>query len=148
MSKNARIGVILVVVAAAAAVLFLGRTEAPGDGVPAALDQGEAAASPALPRLVDLGSDRCIPCKKMAPILADLEREFSGRMTVEVIDVRRDRAAAETYGIRVIPTQIFYDAAGRERYRHEGFMSREAILAQWHALGVSLDPAVPNRPAR
>jgi thioredoxin 1 len=57
--------------------------------------------------------------------------------------VRKDRSAGQEYGIRVIPTQIFYDASGQELARHEGFMSREAILAQWRDLGISLD-AVPG----
>jgi thioredoxin 1 len=38
----------------------------------------------------------------------------------------------------MIPTQIFYGADGRELARHEGFMSREEILAQWKAVGVEL----------
>ncbi|HYG35406.1 MAG TPA: thioredoxin family protein, partial [Clostridia bacterium] len=41
----------------------------------------------ALPRLVDLGADKCIPCKKMAPILEELKKEYTGRMEVEFIDV-------------------------------------------------------------
>jgi thioredoxin 1 len=108
-------------------------------------DQSTAAAEPAtpgsavgLPRLVDLGSDKCVPCKMMAPILDQLTDEFAGRMTVEVIDVRKDRQAAGRYGIRVIPTQIFYDAEGQERFRHQGFYSREEILAKWRELGVDL----------
>jgi thioredoxin 1 len=38
----------------------------------------------------------------------------------------------------VIPTQIFYDAAGRELFRHEGFFGKDDILAKWKELGVSL----------
>jgi thioredoxin 1 len=92
-----------------------------------------------VPRLVDLGSTTCIPCKMMAPILDDLKRDYAGRLQVQFIDVNANRGAAEKYGIRVIPTQVFIDASGQERARHEGFMSREDILAQWAALGVSLD---------
>jgi thioredoxin 1 len=44
------------------------------------------------------------------------------------------------YGIRVIPTQIFYDAEGKERFRHEGFYGREDMLAKWKELGVDLSP--------
>lgn len=97
-----------------------------------------AAASDGRPRLVDLGSDKCIPCRTMAPILEDLARVYADVMNVEVIDVRQDRAAAGRYGIRVIPTQIFYGADGRELYRHQGFYSREEILAKWRELGVAL----------
>ena len=41
----------------------------------------------ALPLLVDLGAGKCIPCKKMAPILEELKKEYAGRMEVEFIDV-------------------------------------------------------------
>jgi len=91
-----------------------------------------------LPRLLDLGSDKCTPCRMMAPVLAELSRTYKGSFKVEVIDVNRNSAAAAKHMIRVIPTQIFYDASGRERFRHEGYMSREAILAKWKQLGVTV----------
>ena len=92
----------------------------------------------AVPRLVDVGAGKCIPCKAMAPILDQLRVDFAGRMDVVFVDVWKDPAAGEPYRIRMIPTQIFYGADGRERARHQGFMSREEILAQWKALGVEL----------
>lgn len=89
-----------------------------------------------LPRLVDLGSVGCIPCKAMAPILEGLQAEYAGRMAVEFIDVWKDRAAADAYGVRLIPTQVFFGADGRELARHEGFMGKDDILARWKAVGV------------
>ena len=91
-----------------------------------------------LPRLLDLGAGRCIPCKLMAPILEELKRQYAGRLEVEFIDVWKDPEAGRRYGIRLIPTQIFYDASGREVFRHEGFMSRDAILGKWAELGTDL----------
>lgn len=89
-----------------------------------------------LPRLVDLGAKSCIPCKQMAPILDGLRDEYAGRMKVEFIDVWQNPEAGKAYGIRLIPTQIFFDATGKEQARHEGFMSKADILAQWSALGI------------
>lgn len=94
----------------------------------------------ALPRLVDLGSDKCIPCKRMAPILEGLSEEYRGSLIVEVLDVWKNPELGQKWGIRVIPTQVFIDAAGEERFRHEGFMAREAILEKWSELGVALAP--------
>lgn len=74
----------------------------------------------------------------MAPLLEELKTEYRGRLLVEVIDVREDQAAARSYGIRVIPTQVFFDPAGQERFRHEGFMSKKAILSKWRELGIDL----------
>ena len=91
-----------------------------------------------LPKLVDLGADKCIPCKAMAPILKELKTEYAGRMDVEFIDVWKNPDAGKSYKIRLIPTQIFFDASGKERFRHEGFFGREDILGKWKELGVEL----------
>lgn len=91
-----------------------------------------------LPRLVDLGAGECIPCKKMAPILEELKAEFADRFVVEFVDVWKNPAAADKYGIRVIPTQVFIGADGKELFRHEGFFSKEDILAKWVELGVDV----------
>jgi thioredoxin 1 len=104
---------------------------------------GPAASGPraALPRLVDLGAGKCIPCKKMAPILEELKKEYAGRMEVEFIDVWKNPDAGKAYGVEMIPTQIFYDASGKELDRHTGFFGREDILAKWKELGVELAAA-------
>ncbi len=88
-----------------------------------------------LPRLVDLGADRCIPCKAMAPILVELRQEYAGRMQVDFIDVWKDPSAGDPYDIYAIPTQIFFDERGRELTRHQGFLSKEDILATWKRVG-------------
>lgn len=105
----------------------------PADSAPAAA--GPAAA---LPRLVDLGATKCIPCKMMAPILDELKEEYAGVMDVVFIDVWEDPGAGRQYGIDMIPTQIFFDAQGKELFRHEGFISKESILNKWEELGVRL----------
>ncbi len=96
------------------------------------------AATAKLPKLLDLGADKCIPCKMMAPLLAELKREYAGRLEVEFIDVWKNPEAGQRYGIQMIPTQIFYDAEGRERARHVGFIGKEDILAKFRELGVNL----------
>jgi thioredoxin 1 len=107
-----------------------------------------------LPRLVDLGADKCIPCKMMAPILKELKQEYDGRMEVQFIDVWKTPDAGKAYHINLIPTQIFFDAVGKELFRHEGFFSKADILAKWKQLGIDLKtkPAagkapVPKSPA-
>jgi thioredoxin 1 len=92
-----------------------------------------------LPSLVDLGSDKCVPCKMMAPILEELKEEYKGIFDGEFINTREDQTASSFYNIRLIPTQIFYDAEGNELFRHEGFFSKEDILAKWKELGINLE---------
>ncbi len=94
----------------------------------------------AIPHLLDLGAGKCVPCRMMKPILEELTREYQGHMRVTFIDVWENPDAGEKYGIRIIPTQIFYDAQGKELFRHEGFYSKEDILAKWKELGVTLKP--------
>ena len=102
------------------------------------------AASSALPRLVDLGAGKCIPCKQMKPILAELTRDYADQFTVVFIDVWENRDEGPKYGIRMIPTQIFYGADGKELARHEGFMAKKDILAKWKELGVAIrEPVAP-----
>jgi len=99
-----------------------------------------AAAAP-LPRLVDLGATKCIPCKRMAPILEALKVDYAGAVDVQFIDVWVNPDAGRPYRIRLIPTQIFFDRKGRERFRHEGFFAREEIEQIFKdSLGVTLRP--------
>lgn len=111
-----------------------------------AADAAAPDAQPALPRLVDLGAGKCIPCKMMKPILDELKTGYAGQFTVVFIDVWENRGEGEKYGIRMIPTQIFYGADGKELARHEGFMAKKDILAKWLALGVVLqEPAAAKK---
>jgi thioredoxin 1 len=125
-----------VALAAAAIVILKPGRRVYSDG---AVPQAGAAAVPAqqaLPRLVDLGAVKCIPCKAMKPILDALSAEYADVFRTEFIDVWEQEDAAKAYGVKIIPTQIFYSAEGKELFRHEGFMSKEDILAKWKELGV------------
>lgn len=92
-----------------------------------------------LPKLLDLGASKCIPCKMMAPILDEMKETFAGQLDVKFIDVWENQQAGAEYGIRMIPTQIFYDAEGKELFRHEGFFAREDMLAKWKELGFEFE---------
>jgi thioredoxin 1 len=89
-----------------------------------------------LPMLVDLGKGTCIPCKKMKPILEELTAEYEGKANIKYIDLRDQPEEGRKYGIRLIPTQIFFDAGGNEVFRHEGFMDKETIVAKFREMGV------------
>ncbi len=91
-----------------------------------------------LPRLLELGSVKCVPCKMMEPILDELKERFAGQLRVDFIDVWQEEDVGEKYDLRVIPTQIFFDAEGNELFRHEGFYAKEDILTKWAELGVHL----------
>lgn len=103
------------------------------------LAEDAAEASAEVPRLLDLGATTCIPCKMMVPVLAELREHYRGRLDVVFIDVSENPDAAEPYGVETIPTQIFFDAEGKERHRHVGFISEGEILSKWKELGIDLD---------
>lgn len=143
MNTTGKILIVAVLLAAAGGAVWLKQpsdvpVETPTTNAPPPL-----AAEKQLPRLVDLGADKCIPCKLMAPILEELEKEYAGKFEVVFIDVWKDKAKSKEYGVNIIPTQIFYDASGKERFRHEGFFSKEDILGKWKELGVDITGSAP-----
>jgi len=77
---------------------------------------------------LELGADRCIPCKKMQPIMKEIAAMFPDRIQVVFYDVWKDSAPAEKYGIQLIPTQVFLDQKGKEIARHVGLFPKEEIL--------------------
>jgi thioredoxin len=135
--KKAQKGLILALVAVAvAAVLWM--KQQPHQAPALASDSSAIPSVPegrALPRLVDLGADKCTSCKLMAPILTELGITYTNQLQVTFIDVWVDEEAADPYHIQMIPTQIFFDAQGNELFRHEGFYGKEDILSKWKELG-------------
>ncbi|MDY6856254.1 MAG: thioredoxin family protein [Thermodesulfobacteriota bacterium] len=93
--------------------------------------------TPGLVTMVDLGAHKCIPCKMMAPIITELQREYEGRASIIFIDVWEHREQAQRFNIRGIPTQIFYDKDGKEVRRHVGFLDKKSIIRAFKKLGVS-----------
>jgi len=132
MNKAVKILIVAALVVAVGIVVIIKQKNSPSSIV-STVDESEG-----LPRLVDLGAGKCIPCKMMAPILEELKNEYAGSLIVDVLDIEKNPLFAEEYNVQVIPTQIFFDASGTERFRHEGFMSKEDILAKWKELGVEL----------
>ena len=79
---------------------------------------------------IELGSVRCIPCKKMQPIVAEIEKEYEGQVKVIFYDVwtAEGKPYAYKYKIRLIPTQVFLDKDGKEYFRHQGFFPKEELV--------------------
>jgi thioredoxin 1 len=95
-----------------------------------------AALASGKPTVADFGARTCIPCKKMAPILEELNRELKGKANVTFTDVWEDKVSAQNFRIQMIPTQIFFDAKGKEVTRHMGFMDKADILKTLKKTGI------------
>ena len=87
--------------------------------------------------MIDLGAKKCIPCKMMAPIMEKMEKVYKGKAVIAFIDVWEHREPIYRFGIRTIPTQIFFDKHGKEVYRHVGFLAEKDIVAQLEKMGVN-----------
>ena len=135
MRTSAKIVIVAALAVAVVVAVALKRGKAPVESKPAS---AATAVTAKLPRLLDLGADKCIPCKAMAPILEALKQEYAGKFRVEFIDVWKDETAGKQYGVELIPTQIFFDANGKELFRHTGFYGKEDILGKWKELGVDV----------
>lgn len=138
MNKATKIVIVTALIAAVGIVFALKQKGKTSVSEPAADVNTPAAAAVKMPRMVELGADKCIPCKMMAPILEELRTEYKGKLTVDFIDVWKNPDEAKKYNINLIPTQVFYDASGKELFRHEGFFSKEDILKKWKELGIEL----------
>ena len=89
------------------------------------------------PVLVDFGSNSCIPCRQLRPILQEIKKEQEGKLEVLVIDVNKIQNLAVQYQIQVIPTLVFFDSKGKEMFRHQGFKPKTALMEELKKIGVS-----------
>jgi len=93
-------------------------------------------ASTPLPKLLDFGRGKCIPCKAMAPILKELSEEYKDRVIIRIIEIDQESGLTTANRIRLIPTQIFFDAKNQEVLRHEGFMGKDDIKKVFQKMGI------------
>jgi len=97
-------------------------------------------ATPPKPQItfIELGSVNCIPCKKMHPIMKSVEKKYGSQVKVIFYDVWKEdqKQYSKKYGVKLIPTQIFLDAKGKEFFRHEGFYPEKEIDKLFQSKGI------------
>jgi thioredoxin 1 len=78
---------------------------------------------------IELGSVNCIPCRQMQPVMRSVESKYGSQLKVIFYDVWKNdqKHYASKYKIKLIPTQVFLDASGKEIMRHEGFLAETEI---------------------
>lgn len=79
---------------------------------------------------IELGSVRCIPCRKMVPVMESIKAKYPNDVTVIFHDVwtPKGKPYAKQFGINTIPTQVFLDENGEEYYRHVGYFPEEELI--------------------
>lgn len=71
-----------------------------------------------IPVLADFYSDSCVPCKRLSPILSEIEKEYAEKIKVVKININFDAEIAEKYEVQAAPTLIFFkDAVETGRLR-------------------------------
>jgi thioredoxin 1 len=89
------------------------------------------------PVLVDFGSNTCVPCRQLRPILQEVKKEQEGKLEVLVIDIYKYQNLSNEYRIQVIPTLVFFDSSGKETFREQGYMPKAALMEHVKKIGVS-----------
>lgn len=82
------------------------------------------------PTLAEFGSNTCVPCKQMKPILENLAAVYEGELNVVIVEVYEQMELTQQYSIMAIPTQIIFDENGEEITRHVGFWAKEEIVGK------------------
>jgi len=143
MKSGAKIAIVVLLAVAVAATFalrggkradYVATPEPPAAVAPVVATQTTATK----PRILELGSMRCQACLEMAKVLDALRASQGVKLQVDFIDVFEQPDAVRSYKISLIPTQILYDAAGKEILRHQGYFSHDDILAKFRVLGVKL----------
>jgi len=89
------------------------------------------------PVLVDFGANSCMPCRQIRPILKEIEKEYTGKASVLIIDVYKYQDLAREHKVQLIPTLIFFDKAGKEVFRHVGAWDKESIVGKLKDAGAA-----------
>jgi thioredoxin 1 len=89
------------------------------------------------PLLVDFGSNSCMPCRQLRPILKEIEKKYAGKARILIIDVYKYKDLAREYRVQLIPTLIFFDKRGKEVYRHVGAWDKDSIVEKLKEAGAA-----------
>jgi thioredoxin 1 len=85
------------------------------------------------PVLVDFWAEWCGPCRMVAPIVAEIAEEYEGKAVVGKIDVDSNPGIATQYGIRNIPTILFFKN-GEVADKQVGAVPKSVLTAKIEAL--------------
>jgi len=86
-----------------------------------------------IPVLVDFYADWCGPCKMLSPLVDELAKDYSGKVSVVKLNVDEAMNLAQHYGVMSIPTLVFFKK-GKEVDRSVGVMTKEALGGKLEAL--------------
>ena len=83
------------------------------------------------PYFLEVGSDSCHSCQIMGKLLYKVHKKYP-QYEIHFINVKKEREAAYALKIQMIPTQLIFDAQGREVYRHVGLLTTNDLMKTLH----------------
>ena len=89
--------------------------------------------------VVELGSTACVGCREMKPVLQALQTQHGHRVQVVDIDILKETAYIGLYQVKLMPTQLFYDAKGKLLGRHQGVIDVAGLAQRLGLDGITSD---------
>lgn len=93
------------------------------------------------PCIIDFYADWCGPCRMVAPVLEELQKEYAGQIDIYKVDTEQEQELASAFGIRSIPSFLFCPVAGQPQMAM-GALPKEAFIDTMNS--VLLAPAIKN----
>lgn len=79
--------------------------------------------------IADFYSDSCVPCKRLSPVLAEIEEEYGDKVKLVKININFDAELAEKYEVQTVPTLVFFKN-GAEASRQSGALKKADIVSE------------------
>ena len=79
------------------------------------------------PAIIDFYADWCSPCRQLAPIIAEIAKEYSGKIIVYKVDTEKEKILAQSLGITSLPTLLFIPAKGSPQ-ASMGSLPKESLV--------------------
>lgn len=100
------------------------------------------------PQLLEFGMGVCTQCKRMKPVMERAARELADGLDVHVLDIRQEEneQLAERFKMTSMPLVVLVDGAGKELWRHDGFLEYAALsTAVRERLGATSGTCAPDK---
>lgn len=88
-------------------------------------------------KFIEIGSDKCVPCKQMKIVTDKITAKYKSQLDFEFIDVNKDDAAMERFKVQFIPSQVFIKD-GKEIFKHTGYLPENVIDSLLQANGLKV----------
>jgi thioredoxin 1 len=82
----------------------------------------------ARPALYEFGAGYCYSCKEMEKVMAELKPSYNDQVEFRMVYADKEMDLFRQHKIMLIPTQVFFDAEGKEAFRHVGPLTRDEVL--------------------